>query len=123
MIERNVLGDTQVPVKNVYSVGQGLSFASDLGQHFNHPVDDHGSFFPVQVELVIQVSIQVFAFYEHLIFMLDVLKRIVLKVDVNFIDFGLKLGNFLFGSLFRCLEHSGRRHDSGRLVEALFALD
>jgi hypothetical protein len=65
------------------------------------------------MQLVVQVSVQVFAFDEFFVLQLDPAQRVVFKVNVDLIDFGLKLSNLFFWRLFRRLEHSRGRHDPG----------
>lgn len=101
MIKRNVKSSAKITVKQIYSVGQGFPLPSDLGQHFNKPVDDHSSFFPIKVLLVTKVRVEVVDLHEILVFFFDVVEWIVLEIDVDFCDFGLKFSQLLFWCFFR----------------------
>jgi hypothetical protein len=122
VVQRNVQSQAHVSIEDVHCVSESLSLASDLSQHFHHPVDDHGSFFPIQMQLVVQVSVQVFTLDELFILEFYPSQRVVLKVNVDLIDFSLKLSNLLFWGLFGRPENSRGRHDPWRFMKPFPAL-
>lgn len=73
--------------------------------------------------MISQVTVEIFALHVLEVLRLHVGEGVMLEISVDFVDFGLKLGNLFCRCLFWELNERSGRHDFGGSMEFLFALN